>query len=251
MKCDVIQERNSHAARPDESAADLSLADCTTELKRVLLPWARSLTAAQLERVRATMVERHYAAGTTIFRRDQTLAHWCGVVDGLLRVSRDTQRGKNITALPCLTRGLWFGEDALIRHAPLPYDIVAVRPTRLLLVEGRTFAWLLASSIDFNQFIINQLSLRLQRCVDQLEIDRLRDPEVRVARLLAWMINAPLNGDADHVIHISQEELGRLAGTSRQRVNRAVQRLKQERLLSTDYCKIKVIDPGRLRAFRA
>ncbi|HEU0204734.1 MAG TPA: Crp/Fnr family transcriptional regulator [Burkholderiaceae bacterium] len=220
-----------------------------------LFPWARGLTPEHVERVRATLAEREYAAGSIIFRRGEKLSHWCGVLEGLLRVSRDTPRGKTISTYPCLGKGTWFGEDALMRNAPLPYDVIAVRATRLLLVPGATFKWLLTDSLVFNRFIIEQLSLRVQRFIDQLEIDRLRDPEVRIARCIAWMINtlpgATGDGAADHEIEISQEELGRIAGTSRQRVNRAVQRLKKERLLATNYCRIKVVDINRLRAFGA
>jgi DNA-binding GntR family transcriptional regulator len=70
-----------------------------------------------------------------------------------------------------------------------------------------------------------------------------------VARCIVGMLGAAANGTTKQEIQISQEELGRLAGTSRQRVNYAVQRLKQEQLLSTDYRRIKVVDIDRLRAF--
>ena len=50
-------------------------------------------------------------------------------------------------------------------------------------------------------------------------------------------------------IAISQEEIGYLAGVSRQRVNRALQTLEQAGFLTTQYGGLTVLDLDALRRF--
>jgi CRP/FNR family cyclic AMP-dependent transcriptional regulator len=53
----------------------------------------------------------------------------------------------------------------------------------------------------------------------------------------------------DARIEVSQEELGHLAGISRQRVNQALQTLEQARLLRVEYGAIVIEDLGGLRGY--
>jgi CRP-like cAMP-binding protein len=214
-----------------------------------LLSWMQELPPEQLTRVHVGMVERHFSAGEKIFRRGARMACWAGVADGVLKLSRDTPSGKTIATFPCVTRGSWLGEDALLRQTPLQYDVVALRATRLVLVARTTFLWLLSESFAFNCFVMEQMSARLRQFADRIEIDRLRDPETSVARCLAALLNGADTVGCAQELRISQGELGLLAGTSRQRANVALQRLQRERLLSTHNGKIRVFDPQRLRAY--
>ena len=52
-------------------------------------------------------------------------------------------------------------------------------------------------------------------------------------------------------LQISQEEIGFLSGTSRQRANQALQVLETEGLLKLEYGSIRILDLDGLRKFRA
>jgi CRP/FNR family cyclic AMP-dependent transcriptional regulator len=52
-----------------------------------------------------------------------------------------------------------------------------------------TFHWLLDHSIGFNRFVMNQLNERLGQFIAAREIDRMNNPDVRVARSLAALFN--------------------------------------------------------------
>ncbi|MGY8527485.1 helix-turn-helix domain-containing protein [Paracidovorax citrulli] len=54
---------------------------------------------------------------------------------------------------------------------------------------------------------------------------------------------------AGGLLHISQEELGELAGLSRSTTNMAIMRLKKLGLLHSEYVGIVVLDVERLKAF--
>jgi DNA-binding GntR family transcriptional regulator len=57
------------------------------------------------------------------------------------------------------------------------------------------------------------------------------DGVARVARVIAWLFNPVLNPNIGPSLDISQEELGLIAGVSRQVANRALQILEAEGLL--------------------
>ena len=81
-----------------------------------------------------------------------------------------------------------------------------------------------------------------------VEHDRLLDPDAHVARALAALFSPHLYPDTKPHIQISQEELGYLAGASRQRVNRALQVLGKAGLVKIDYGLVTVLDlPGLAR----
>ena len=75
--------------------------------------------------------------------------------------------------------------------------------------------------------------------------------EKRVARSLGALFNPVLYPGIGRQILISQEEIGFLAGVSRQRVNQALQVLEKAGLLRVDYGGVTVIDLQGLQRFGA
>jgi hypothetical protein len=49
--------------------------------------WARTLTADQLARVEASIVERTVAAGAHVCHKGDPVEHWIGILDGLLKMA--------------------------------------------------------------------------------------------------------------------------------------------------------------------
>ena len=112
-----------------------------------------------------------------------------------------------------------------------------------------TFAWLLDSAIGFNRFLLEQLNERLAQFIAMVEYDRLLEPDARIARCLAALFNPRLYPGSSRELMISQAELGYLSGVSRQRVNQALQRLGEARLLRVDYGRVTVLDLEGLKRF--
>jgi len=83
-----------------------------------------------------------------------------------------------------------------------------------------------------------------------VEYDRMLEPDARVACCLAALFNPYLNPASGRELQISQEEIGYLCGTSRQRANQALQLLEKAGLLKLDYGGITILDLDGLRRFR-
>lgn len=75
--------------------------------------------------------------------------------------------------------------------------------------------------------------------------------DARVARCLAALFNPYLNPEIGRNLQISQQEIGYLCSTSRQRANQALQVLEKAGLLRVDYGGITILDLERLRTFGA
>jgi CRP/FNR family cyclic AMP-dependent transcriptional regulator len=82
-----------------------------------------------------------------------------------------------------------------------------------------------------------------------MEHERLLNTDARLARCLASMFNPLLYPGSSLELRISQEEIGLLAGISRQRVNQALHVLEQAGLVRVDYGTLTILDLDRLRCF--
>jgi CRP-like cAMP-binding protein len=221
-----------------------------TSLKDMLrhAVWAGALTPEQMARVENDVVERFVPAGGYVCHKGEPVDHWIGVVDGLLKMSSVSPEGKTVTFTGMLTGG-WFGEGSVLKTETRKYDVVALRDSRLAFMPRATFEWLLDNSIAFNRFLLLQLNERLGVFISLVEYDRMLDTDARVARCLAALFNPYFNPGSQRTLQISQEEIGYLCSTSRQRTNQALQVLERAGLLQVDYGSITILDVDGLKTF--
>jgi len=215
-----------------------------------LSPWAGELTQEQLAVVRAAIVERDYCAGSFVCRKGEPSLMWVGVIDGLVKINCFSDAGKSVT-FAGVPAGSWFGEGSVLKGEARKYDVTALRASRIALMPQDTFHWLLDTSFAFNRFLLMQLNERLSYFIGMVEQERLLDPDARVARSLSSLFNRALYPGAKPEVQISQEELGYLAGVSRQRANQALQTLEAADLLRVNYGSISILDVDGLRKFAA
>jgi CRP-like cAMP-binding protein len=210
--------------------------------------WGSQLSSEQLSRVAAESSEVLVPAAGYLCRRGGPVDAWYGVLDGLLKMMISTPDGR-VSTFTGVPAGGWFGEGSLLKTEPRRYDIVALRESRVARVPRRTFEWLLNTSIPFNRFLLVQINERLGQFIGLLESQRLHDPDARVARCVAEMFNPILYPGIGAKLEVSQEEIGYLAGISRQRVNQALATLEAAKLLTVEYGAIRIDDLDGLRRF--
>mgnify|MGYP003339735107 CR=1 FL=1 len=79
------------------------------------------------------------------------------------------------------------------------------------------------------------------------EIDRIQNPETRVARSLMSLFNPILYPGVGEVLQITQQELAYLVGLSRQRVNVALKQLELQGAIRIEYGGLRVLNLAALR----
>jgi CRP-like cAMP-binding protein len=219
----------------------------TEELIRSSL-WGQSLTEEQLAKALAGTIERSYAAGAFICMKGEPVDYWMGIIDGLGKMASHWTTGKT-TSLTGISTGGWFGEGSLLKSEARRYDVMAIRETRVAFMNRSTFLWLMDNSIPFNRHLITQLNERLGQFIGMMENERMLDTDARIARGLAALFNPVLYPGTNRLLQISQEELGYLAGVSRQRANQALKVLEDAGLVRSEYGGIHIVDLDGLRGF--
>jgi CRP/FNR family transcriptional regulator, cyclic AMP receptor protein len=194
-------------------------------LQRIAI-WARDLRPEELERARKGISEKTYGKGAYICHRGDRFDAWAGVISGLVKLSAVSQAGKAVT-FAGLPNGAWFGEGSILKTEERRYDLVALRETRLALMDIPTFFWLFENSVGFNRYLVRQFNERLGQFIGQVENDRMLDATGRVARALACLFNPDLHPTLGSHISITQEEVGLLSGLSRQVANQSLKALEQ------------------------
>ena len=210
------------------------------------IPWLRLLNSNERERAVASLIVGDALRGDYVCRVGRPVTYWFGVVEGLLKMSADNADGLTMT-FTGVPPGGWFGEGTAMKREPYRYNIQALRKSLVAGLPIDTFHWLLDHSIGFNRFVMNQLNERLAQFIAAREIDRMANPDVRVARSLAALFNPVLYPAVGEILRITQQELAYIVGLSRQRVNEALTTLAAKGCIRVEYGGLRVLDLAGLR----
>jgi len=211
------------------------------------IPWLQVLKADEHERAAGHIKVGDALPGDYVCRVGRPVTYWFGVVEGLLKMSSDNDQGQTMT-FSGLPPGGWFGEGTALKRESYRYNIQALRKSVVAGLPIDTFHWLLDHSIGFNRFVMNQLNERLAQFIAAREIDRMHNPDLRVARSLAALFNPVLFPGVGDVLRITQQELAYLVGLSRQRVNEALAALEAQGTIRVEYGGLRILNLDALRS---
>ncbi len=211
------------------------------------IPWLALLLPAERAQAVAELIVGDALPGDYVCRVGKPVTYWFGVVEGLLKMSSDNAQGMTMT-FTGVPPGGWFGEGTALKREPYRYNIQALRKSVVAGLPVDTFHWLLDHSIGFNRFVMNQLNERLGQFIAAREIDRMNNPDLRVARSLAALFNPVLYPGVGEILRITQQEMAYLVGLSRQRVNEALASLQAQGTIRIEYGGLRVLDLAALRS---
>ena len=231
----MVQQRSVHQRRRPLTLPELND-----------IPWLRLLQADERQRITPQLVVSDLQTGEHVCRIGKPVTYWFGVLSGLLKMSTDNESGQTMT-FTGIPPGGWFGEGTAIKREIYRYNIQALRPSLVAGMPVDTFHWLIDHSLGFNRFIMQQLNERLGQFIAAREMDRMTNPELRLARHLASLFNPVLFSGVGEVLRITQQELAYLVGLSRQRVNEALRVLEARQLIRVEYGGLRILDLQGLR----
>ncbi|MBC7706671.1 MAG: Crp/Fnr family transcriptional regulator [Rhodoferax sp.] len=211
------------------------------------IPWLGTLNGPQRALAVQEMKVSEALPGDLVCRTGRPVTYWFGVVDGLPKMSSDGADGQTMT-FTGVPPGGWFGEGTALKREPYRYNIQALRKSVVAGLPVDTFHWLLDHSIAFNRFVMDQLNERLGQFIAAREIDRMTNPDARVARSLAALFNPILYPGVGEILRITQQELAYLVGLSRQRVNEALSTLQSQGVIRIEYGGLRVLNLEALRS---
>ena len=181
-------------------------------------------------------------------RKGEPVHAWMGIADGLVKIT-DVIRSGKVVMFSGIPAGAWVGEGSVFKRELRRYDIVAVRQTRVIHVPR-----------DVSRAARHRLRIRPvhhrapERAPRPVHGDGRSRPDVRSDRQGGGRHRPALQPRAlprhgPVPAPVSQEEMGELAGLSRQRTNAAIQALAKAGLVRAAYGGLMVIDRPALRAY--
>lgn len=206
-------------------------------------PWFSSLPAEHQERLLQRTSTQDGRKGEVLLAAGVAVKGWYAVLSGLVKLQSMSPEGR-VSAFLGVPDGEWFGEGSTLKTEPRRYDVIALRDTTLLCLPRALFDELLATSLPFNHFLVTHLNRRLGQAMTIIEAGRVRAPEQRVALYLSRVF-----WQGRRKLLLSQEELGLLAGLSRQTVNKALQTLEGLGLVSLEFGRVALLDEQALAAY--
>ena len=124
-----------------------------------------------------------------------------------------------------LEAGAFFGEMALLDHAPRSASVRTLEPATLAALSRRDFMSLLQASPDLALSLIQELTRRLRDTDDQATSVSFQRVEDRAKGLFA-RIARPDGGERRITPALTHQQIADMIGTSRETVTRAVKDLK-------------------------
>lgn len=206
-----------------------------------VVPWYNGLPDAEREEIRGRLRMVSLGTGEYLFRAGERSPGWYGVVDGLVKWSSRGADGKTLS-LAGFSTGSWFGEATMIRGARFEYEVVALRPSRVVILPRDTCERLWNNNIEFTKALMEHLAQRVDWLMASYTGNVLLDVDTMVARAVAAQLAAESHSGTDGRLKISQEEIASLCGVSRQRCNAALTRLARAGVLQTRYGGLTILD---------
>ncbi|NDY93376.1 Crp/Fnr family transcriptional regulator [Ideonella livida] len=198
--------------------------------------------------VRAAGRLRRVPAGQALFARGASPDGLYALVSGAVRITGVGAQGQE-TILALLEPPQWFGEIAVFDRAPRTHDAQVAQDATLVWVpQALLLDWLEdhpAAWAALGRLMAAHLRLMFAALEEQVQLP----PAQRLARRLVQMAQGygGLQGRSQRVLQVSQDELGRMLGLSRQTVNQCLQALQAQGLLHGSRGAIEVLDLARLR----
>jgi CRP-like cAMP-binding protein len=212
--------------------------------------WFRQLPGPLQEEFVRRSVMRAYRRGQVVTRAGSRLEGLYGLLEGRLRVIRPVGAdGEDLIHVG--EPGFWIGEYSLLTGDAAVVGTVAATASRLLLLPRREFERLVDEEPRwFRPFAM----LSLQRhalIIRQLADTRSLAPDERLRTRLADLVElrrAERFGVGPVVLRLSQEELARIVGVSRQTLNTLLAGLRAEGLVEVGFRSLRIPEPARLCA---
>lgn len=206
----------------------------------------KGFSAPVVETIVPLLVPCHFYADKMICLKGDVSDCLYIVRKGEVEVSISSSEGK-IIVLGTLSEGDVFGEVGLLDKGTRTANVTAKTDVSLYRLDGRDFD-VLKKLFGVAEFmaLTAYICFLFRRAANNLEETVFMDADLRIARKI-WELYEKSDRAEENFfkVAISQENLGRMAGLSREATNKALAHLENEGLIKRKYRRITVPDIGR------
>ena len=207
-------------------------------------PLFGKLSPAEIDALISYARIERYPAGREIFAKGSPGQSLMAVLRGSIKISSPSDEGKEIL-FNIINAGEVFGEIAVLDGEERSADATAMTDCELMVLNRRDFLHLLENRADLCMILLRILCHRLRQTSEQVEDVLFRHLETRVAKaLLNFAERVGPHGlrSPSVELHVSQRELGGMAGGSRESVNKILQNWHRQGLIDLGKASILIHD---------
>jgi CRP/FNR family transcriptional regulator len=208
-------------------------------------PLFRDLQPRELQQLAQAARRRTFEIETYIFRQGERGAACHIILRGKVRVFVTGEDGRELS-VRLLGPGEIIGEMALFEEAPRSASVVTLEPTETVEIGRDALLHSIRRSPSIAVHLLRAMSARLRRTNEDAEwlaslpvVERLY---LQLQRLADWS-GTPTTDGSRITPPMTQQELAALVGTSRESVNRALMRLRQQDKVRLEDGWIILLDP--------
>lgn len=215
------------------------------------VPVFAGLAEEDLSAIAELAISRRYAAGEVVFREGDG-GDTCYIVrSGLARAIRQHSDGRTIT-LSHFGAGDIFGELAMFDAEPRSATVDIIEDAEVMGIPGRDMQRLMREHPEIAVKLNAALAQRLRATNERLARQSFQTVQSRVAAVLAQMVAAAgegTEGEHDVEITLTQADLAKLAGSSRESASRFLATLERAGVITQGRGRLTVHDPGALEGY--
>jgi CRP/FNR family cyclic AMP-dependent transcriptional regulator len=207
----------------------------------------RGLSAATIQQIASLSTRRPYSEGSIVFSQGDPGDALYGVVTGRVRISASAPDGKEMF-LNIMEPGDTFGEIALLDGNARTAAASAMAASELLVIMREPFLGLLQREPTLSIHLLRLLCQRIRWTSGLAEDSALLAVPARLARrvLSLGKLHGHQTLEGMHLV-ISQEDIARFLGISRQVVNQYLQTWKANGWVELGRAKMTILDPQALQ----
>ena len=207
------------------------------------------LSASEIDSLISYSRVERYPAGREIFSKGSPGQSLVAVLRGSIKISSLSNEGKEIV-FNIINAPEIFGEIGVLDGEERSADAAAMTDCELLVLNRRDFLHLLENRADLCMIMLRILCQRLRQTSEQVEDVMFRHLESRLAKALLHLaesgaMHGPQSTSVE--LHLSQRELGNMAGGSRESVNKILQNWHRQGLIDLGKASVLIRDVEALR----
>jgi CRP-like cAMP-binding protein len=213
------------------------------------IPIFARLSDAQLTLLAERLATQHFARGETIVRQDDPGSVLFIIVRGQVRVYRSGDAGQELS-VALLRAGDFFGELALLDGDTRSASVEAMLPTTTLVLNRESFQQSVHRHPEIAIAVLETLASRFRGITRYAEhLASTAAPRRVLLRLidLAASCGEPDDGTHGVSLHLTQDDLASLCGTTRETVNRVLASLREQGLIRVERARVAIADPDGLQ----
>jgi CRP-like cAMP-binding protein len=189
---------------------------------------------SELDSILVLSIERYFKNGQVVFQKGDAGDSLLAVLNGKVRISTGSDEGREII-LNTICRGEMFGEIALIDGLERSATATAVGECTLLIIKRSDFLPFLEKNPKIAVHWLKLLCKKLRDTSDRVATIGFLPVPVSLARLLIKAADEMGEKKPDGVYinwKKSQQEIGNEIGTSRESINKQLNKWKKKGLLA-------------------